>query len=454
MLPPNGDNMLLLGPGPSALDHEDAYNSGEDTEYQTPGDRGDKDAAGMSVIVSPRSRATTSQSHFAPPRIQTYSAPLSPSSAPVMVHLVGQGTQGALALDPPSLDLGTIMVGTPVTRTLTLLNQSDGVLRYSLEVGATASEDGPVESGAAPIEFASAGLAGGGTPPPGAAGGSSSPVEFWVEEPEGALPARASKTITFTLFPRYRKTYKLQVRCRTSTVAPLNVGGSGAAGPGGAGAGGGREGGSRPPSGSSATLKPLGPPKSAAAASSSSPHEPPPAVCPVTATTTFPTVLITDAFSEGVPKQVLWDLLGVKDVNRELRSNVTPLELELNRMEDRGQLTTASAMRSLDPYVLQFGTHAHGERNVVVHLELTNYTALQAHWELHRCVCMCVCVCVCVCVVWGGDSHTCNLVCHSHALSCTQTHKHAYTHPPPAFPSATMTLTLISPAPIFPPQLR
>lgn len=50
-----------------------------------------------------------------------------------MLRLQGEGTEVALKVDPKNIDLGTIGVGFPVQRQLTLMNQSDGVLYYAIE---------------------------------------------------------------------------------------------------------------------------------------------------------------------------------------------------------------------------------------------------------------------------------------------------------------------------------
>ncbi|KAK9812626.1 hypothetical protein WJX72_000839 [[Myrmecia] bisecta] len=48
------------------------------------------------------------------------------------LRLVGEGTMGALTLEPSSLDMGTVAVGFPVHHTITMINQSDGNLRYAM----------------------------------------------------------------------------------------------------------------------------------------------------------------------------------------------------------------------------------------------------------------------------------------------------------------------------------
>jgi hypothetical protein len=45
---------------------------------------------------------------------------------------------------------------------------------------------------------------------------------------------------------------------------------------------------------------------------------------------------VTDALIDGVPKQVAWGLLGLQEVNAELATPVTPLELELSAVGEGG----------------------------------------------------------------------------------------------------------------------
>ena len=256
-------------------------------------------------------------------------APLLPPGVDrVLLHVLGEGTAGALVLDPPTLDLGTLRVGHAVTRTVTLLNRSDGVLRYRVDCGPEAEADGPREPGSMPVEFPQTGLS--------AAVGEAlrAGEEIWVDEPEGAIPARASKVITVTFFPRFRKLYRLQMCCRTSTIAPLMTSSTAAGSPLPM---------TRPPSGGTLQRPAVLPPlllkqRSArgggdalvatlvgtqqavlgAAASPSAAAEAKwpsaPAVCSVVATTVFPRLMVTDVLLEGIPKQVGEHMLWVAGV--------------------------------------------------------------------------------------------------------------------------------------------
>ncbi len=314
--------------------------------------------------------------------------------------LVGEGSVGAVAMEPGELALGDLRVGHPVRRTLTLQNVSDGVLRYRLEVAAAEDDEAPVGRAARAGWVGSgrgASCLGGGerggprsatrsahssccrrvvsqaadasacdfTAGLEVAQGSSAGLEAWVDEPEGALPARATKAVNVTLFPRFRKRYSLQVRCRTSTVAPLLVA------PGGGGAGG------RPPSGGAGRAP------GAAAEAEAAPPAAPPVVAPLTATAAFPSLEVTDAFCEGLPKPLLWQLLGLNGLNAALRTAVSGTELRLRSAHDRGSLTTELACAALAPFAMDFGTHALGGEPRRVHLELSNPTPLPVAWQLH-----------------------------------------------------------------------
>ena len=57
-----------------------------------------------------------------------------------------------------------------------------------------------------------------------------------------------------------------------------------------------------------------------------------PAICSLSASVVFPRLMVTDVFLEGIPKQVTWDMMGIRDINGELQKQVTELELELNQV--------------------------------------------------------------------------------------------------------------------------
>lgn len=63
-------------------------------------------------------------------------------------------------------------------------------------------------------------------------------------------------------------------------------------------------------------------------------------------------------------------------------SQVTELELDLNKMEVQGSLTTELAMAALAPFVLDFGIHAQLSRPVVIAVQLSSASDLAVHWEI------------------------------------------------------------------------
>eukprot|EP00798_Chlamydomonas_sp_ICE-L_P020949 gene20949-27801_t len=322
--------------------------------------------------------------------------PQAPEHEKVLLHMVGEGTGGAMALDPPSLEMGALRVGHPVKRTVNLVNQSDGVLRYSLECVYDLEEDGTPEAGAAPVEFVSNSVDAIVIKPG---------VEMWVDEAEGALPARASKQVTITFMPRFRKNYRMQLLCRTATVQPTAAVSLPAVSASAAPSllrllsGTTPRGGTtlppleqRPVLGS-APLGSIPPPLSSAleTGGGGTPSKDSDSgvkvsslttICPLTALATFPTVLVSDAYIERLPKQVVWDMLGARALNEELQSNVTEVELDLARLEDKGGLTTELGIDSLRPFAFDFGVHGLGDGKVTLMVELSNITALPVHWEL------------------------------------------------------------------------
>ena len=315
-----GEGTGVQGEGVAELAGEDAEGGAGEAEPTKTEGGGSPDGEN-----APEEDETRAKSVCVPRPPPPSAPPLPPGLERVLLKVLGEGTAGALAMEPPSLELGTLLVGHAVTRPVTLFNQSDGVVRYRMDCG-PADSNPDREAGSTPVEFPQAGLSAV-DPIPG--------LEVWVDEPEGAIPARASKTATVTFFPRFRKQYKLQLRCRTATVAPLLA-------PPTSG---------RLPSGSSMRPAPLPPllvkhssvgalplalgGEDVAAAADKWPQQAsqaPPAICSLSATTVFPRLMVTDVLLEGVPKHTVWDMMGICEINQELKMQVTDLELELNKV--------------------------------------------------------------------------------------------------------------------------
>lgn len=94
----------------------------------------------------------------------------------LVVELLAPATGSTLSWELSEFDLGQVKVGHPVTRTLHLVNQSEGVLYYSCQV--VRDEGSSLEAGAAAVVFDkedAAALQG---------------EDAWLDEPEGAVPAR------------------------------------------------------------------------------------------------------------------------------------------------------------------------------------------------------------------------------------------------------------------------
>lgn len=63
----------------------------------------------------------------------TSRSPLPCASKPIFLELVGEGSEMAIRMEPHNTDLGTVVVGYDVRKKLSLINQSNGILRYSLK---------------------------------------------------------------------------------------------------------------------------------------------------------------------------------------------------------------------------------------------------------------------------------------------------------------------------------
>ena len=216
--------------------------------------------------------------------------PLKGLSQQTGVRLVGQGTIGAVTLEPSSIDFGTVAVGFPAVKEITLLNQSGGNLCYSVTCSlitaeaAAKNQDSTADAAADTQE---------GISHPDSPQGSfescddDSPTHLVIEEPSGALPARATKTLRLTLNPSRRKRYTLQLVCHTATAGMPGVSGPN--------------------------------PAAALPASLSSP----PVCAAVAAFSTYPTVMITDIACQSLDKPFLWNQMRCSQINTELAAEMT-----------------------------------------------------------------------------------------------------------------------------------
>ena len=225
------------------------------------------------------------------------------------IRLVGQGTVGALTLEPSSIEFGTVPVGFPAVREITLLNQSGGNLCYSITCAAVAVTEpalSPAAAASAPASQDSMSQAGVGLPNAESAlslshGAESaistdegSNLHLVIEEPQGSLPARATKTLRLTLNPTCRKQYRLQLVCQTATASPPGF--------------------QSPSTAQSIAALPANPTA-------------PPVCASVVAFSTYPTVMITDIACEGLAKPFVWSQMACSQVNTELAAEMTQVSI-------------------------------------------------------------------------------------------------------------------------------
>eukprot|EP00882_Tetradesmus_deserticola_P021021 GHRQ01022726.1.p1 GENE.GHRQ01022726.1~~GHRQ01022726.1.p1 ORF type:complete len:163 (+),score=50.87 GHRQ01022726.1:112-600(+) len=81
--------------------------------------------------------------------------------------------------------------------------------------------------------------------------------------------------------------------------------------------------------------------------------------------------------------QVAWQMLGIPQLNAELRSPVTQAELHARALSDRGRLTSDNAAALLPPFDVDMGIAAAGQGPRVFWVEVSNEGQLPLKWELH-----------------------------------------------------------------------
>ena len=220
------------------------------------------------------------------------------------VDLVGQGTVGALTLQPTSIDFGTLAVGYPVKRSITLLNQSGGNLRYSItcrQATESVSPTGAIQDSAsgfdAPIKLSTESqnklsLHEQSSADVPTSVDDSSAQHVVIEEPQGILAARATKTLILTLTPPRRKRYSLQLVCETATANALDSNASDVA---------------------TAVV-----PANLCA---------PPVMASVQAFSTYPTLMITDIVCHGWQKPFAWAQMACSQINTDLADELSQVTM-------------------------------------------------------------------------------------------------------------------------------
>ena len=212
-------------------------------------------------------------------------------SQQVRVRLVGQGTIGALTLEPSLIDFGTVAVGFPAVKEITLLNQSGGNLNYSISCTVTTS----LSTAQMLSATGSSSITDNSTHKQNLKADPESldceaARHLVIEEPAGSLPARATKTLRLTLNPVRRKQYTLQLVCCTATAGMPGV--------------------PNPGSAIGAAVMPAT-------------LSPPPVCATVAAFSTYPTVMITDIACQGLDKPFVWNQMACSQINTELAAEMT-----------------------------------------------------------------------------------------------------------------------------------
>lgn len=234
-----------------------------------------------------------------------------------MVAVAGEGTPSGLTVEAQGgASFGTVRVGYALQRTLTLVNQSEGLLRYSAAIvdeseadgdeqdggaaGSHCSEQAPaaaagsssiqaamadvarqLDSTAEPVVFEDVGMAATSTGPAcsracgpstsaSAGGGSNREAEFWLDCAEGEVGGRSQKTLVLALLPRRRRRYRLRLVISAAPSAAGSISGSG----------------------------------TSEACGTATEAPPPLAELKVEADARFPCVLVTDVACDGMAKQV------------------------------------------------------------------------------------------------------------------------------------------------------
>lgn len=78
-----------------------------------------------------------------------------------------------------------------------------------------------------------------------------------------------------------------------------------------------------------------------------------------------------------------WQLLGITQVNQELRSPVSIAELQARDLLIKGQLSADNAALLLPPFQLDLGVAAAGGGPRSFWVTFTNDGVLPVEWELH-----------------------------------------------------------------------
>lgn len=182
--------LLLLPPDEVKANASTAAAAALSTVVEAPADASNisnMTTAGLQESGQPNDAGLTAAELSLP--VQQQEEADSRDSEKLILTVVGEATQGALRVEPSNVSFGVVNVGYPQHRTLTLINQSSGVLRYSVELVVDSTET--IERDTAACEFAAptaallAGARG-----DDAGGGRGCLEDCWVDEADGVVNAR------------------------------------------------------------------------------------------------------------------------------------------------------------------------------------------------------------------------------------------------------------------------
>ena len=96
-----------------------------------------------------------------------------------------------------------------------------------------------------------------------------------------------------------------------------------------------------------------------------------------------PTMQITDIKGSEYEKRFLWNFCGIKDINGELSSALSPAEVELNHLGTKQVVTTEHTLKRLPPWAFQLGAKEKDDEDTIVFIELTNTGNLPTEFKFH-----------------------------------------------------------------------
>lgn len=258
------------------------------------------------------------------------------ASSRLMVPVVGEGTQGAVRIEPATLDFGTVLATEAASNELTVHNVSSGNLHFHLRlkaVSATGAEANPT----APLTDV-----------------------VTLSEAGGTLPARGTKRIKLTFSPPGRCEFVFAVECHTSTT-PFDLPTD------------------QPLLFTPTKALPLGTASSLGGYEDGNTSAAPPSM-EVTVAADYPVLRVADVYSDGVGKRTLWKQMGVSAVNTQLAA--VPSEAERKFRSAERITPVAEVLEALPACTCSFAAGSQGALPSALHAELHNPGHFAVEWSL------------------------------------------------------------------------